>query len=459
MDIVRELRSRLAADAVIAGAEIEERHLRDFLVAAPPGVRPVAVVYPRSTADVAATLAICNAHRVPVVPQGGLTGLAGGATPMAGWVVLSLQRMRAIEEIDRQAATMTVEAGVPLQLVQEAADAADLLFPMDIGARGSCLIGGNVSTNAGGNRVLRYGMTRELVLGLEAVLADGTIVTSLNKMLKNNAGYDIKQLFIGSEGTLGVVTRLVLRLFPKPRSLATALCGLPDYDRALMMLQRARAHLSGALTAFEVMWPRYYFHATEGLSRRAPLPQGHGVYLLIEAMGGDRVEDEPRFARLIEGALEDGIVSDAIIAQSLKDARDLWSVRDAAGEIGRSFGPGATFDVSIPTGELGKFAEVLTERLTARWADADAVFFGHVADANVHISVRTGAKPLPLHDIEEIVYGTVRDWGGSVSAEHGIGLLKKPYLGYSRSPAEIEVMKRLKAALDPRGILNPGKVF
>jgi FAD/FMN-containing dehydrogenase len=425
---------------------------------AEPGVRPAALALPRSTADVSAILKICFAGRIPVVPQGGLTGLAGGGVPIRNCVLVSLERMRAIVEIDPLAATMTVEAGAPLQAVQEAAAAAGWFFPLDIGGRGSCQIGGNISTNAGGNRVLRFGMMRDLILGIEAVLADGTIVTSLNKMLKNNAAYDVKQLFVGSEGTLGVVTRAVLRLFPNPASLCTALCAVADFDQVYDLLRRARSDLGGTLCAFEVMWPAFYRRAIVG-RRNVPLGPDFGAYVLIESMGSDPIRDSDRFNEFVERAGAHGVLADAVIARSVGEGFALWSIRDASGDIIKELAPLANFDVSVETGRIGAFAEECGDRLQARLAGAAAICFGHLADGNLHLFVTATARPFPEREIETIVYGCVRDWGGSISAEHGIGLVKKPYLGYSRSPAEIAVMKSLKTALDPRGILNPGKVF
>ncbi|HEX4261362.1 MAG TPA: FAD-binding oxidoreductase [Acetobacteraceae bacterium] len=456
--LVETLQAALGAGAVLAGEAIEPRYLHDWGIPDACAM-PLAVTCPRNAAEVAAVLLACSEARVPVVPQGGMTGLAGGATPSAGCVALSLERMRAIEEIDVASATMTVQAGATLQSVQEAAEAADLFFALDIGGRGSCLIGGNVSTNAGGNRVLRYGMARALVLGIEVVLADGTIVTSLNKMLKNNAGYDLKQMFIGAEGTLGVITRLVLRLHPRPRSVCTALCALAGYEQVLQLLACTQAHLGGELAAFEVMWPDFYRLGTDALGRRAPLAHGCAYYVLLEQMGTDQARDEPHFSALIEGAVDDGIVENAVVAQSVAQSREIWAIRDSTGEFPRTFWPLLNFDVSIPIGEIGGFVEACSAQLAARWPEIRTVFFGHIADSNVHIVLNMGDAVLPAHEVEPLVYDCVRDWRGSISAEHGIGVLKREYLGHSRSEAEIAVMRRIKAALDPLGILNPGKVI
>ncbi|PWC36495.1 FAD-binding oxidoreductase [Azospirillum sp. TSO35-2] len=458
--IVAALQAALGPNGVRIGGDIDARHRRDWMLALPEGGRILAAVYPRDTAQVSTVLRLCHQHCQPVVPQGGLTGLAGGATPVEGCVVLSLERLRAIEDVDTAGATITVQAGVTMQAVQEAADAAGLFYPLDLGGRGSCQVGGNISTNAGGNRVLRYGMARDLVLGLEVVLADGTVVSALNTMLKNNAGYDLKQLFIGSEGTLGVVTRAVLRLHPKPRGVCSALCALAGFDAAVDLLRLAREELGGTLSAFEMMWPDFYRLAGSALSRALPLPHGHEGYVLVESMGTDQQADQERFERFLERAFEAGVVEDAVIARSGDQARALWEVRDTSGAFLRTLWPHVGFDVSIPVARIGAFVETLRGRLAARWGDAvTPVFFGHIADSNVHVCIKVGDGPQPEEEVEDLVYGTVREFRGSVSAEHGIGLLKKPYLGHSVAPEAVALMRTLKAALDPRGILNPGKVF
>jgi FAD/FMN-containing dehydrogenase len=460
MSIIHTLKAAVGADIVLDASEADiARHLHDYKYAAPAAAAPVGVAYPETTDQVSQILRLCHAAGQPVVAQGGLTGLTGAAVPQGRELLLSLERMRAIEEIDPAASTMTVQAGALLESVQTAADAADLFFPLDIGARGSCTIGGNISTNAGGNRVLRYGMMRDLVLGVEGVLADGTVVSSLNKMLKNNTAYDVKQLFIGSEGTLGVITRAVLRLYPKPASVCTALCALQTYDQILALLTRARSGLGGTLSAFEAMWADYYGLGTQSLTRGAPLAQGYPLYVLLDALGSDQTADQARLEALIGQALEDGIVEDAAIAQSARDAKDFWTIRDVSGELHSLFWPNASFDVSVPTGRIGAFTAACDEVLGRKIAFSRSLYFGHVADANLHLEVKVDQGELPKHDIEEAIYGVVRDFGGSVSAEHGIGLSRKAYLGYSRSPAEVMVMRTLRQALDPQRILNPGKVF
>ncbi|MCS6780778.1 MAG: FAD-binding oxidoreductase [Geminicoccaceae bacterium] len=458
MEIVRALEAALGPGEVLVGAAIPERNRTDWSGLGP--VLPVALVRPRSTEAVAAALRVCHQLSVPVVPQGGLTGLCGGARPSPGAVVLSLERLSGVEEIDPAMATMTVRAGTPLELVQKAAEEAGFLVPLDLGARGSCAIGGNLSTNAGGNRVIRYGMAREMVLGLEVVLADGTVVSNLNKMIKNNAGFDLKQLFLGSEGTLGVITRAVLRLWPLPGFTTAAFCGLRDFASVVRLLEEARAGLGPLLSAFEVMWPRFYdlilAHAT---GVRPPLSGRHGYYVLLEAQGTEERFDAPRFEAFLERMLEAGVLADAAVAQSRADVKAFWAIRDAVAEWNRIIGPHFGYDLGLPIGATERFAREAEAALEARFPGTVAVFFGHLGDSNLHVVVHVpGVAEQPYEAVTEILYGLVRAHGGTISAEHGIGTLKKAWLGHARSPAEIALMARLKAALDPKGILNPGKV-
>ncbi|HUH40302.1 MAG TPA: FAD-binding oxidoreductase [Castellaniella sp.] len=456
--LAAQLRGALGDDCVRTGTEIGDKYLGDW--SDEKGGRPAILVLPRETADVSRALALCHAAHHPVVPQGGLTGLAGGAVPAHGSVVLSMERMSGILELDPDSATLTVLAGTPLQAIQDAAAAAGFLCGLDLGARGSCQIGGNISTNAGGNRVIRYGMTRDLVLGLEAVLADGTVLSMMNKMSKNNTGPDLKQLFIGSEGTLGVVTRAVLRLHPGISGANTALLALRDFDAALLLLRHARQSLSGLVSAFEVMWADYYQAATTAGGVRAPLAADYPLYVLLDMQSPHPEDDAARFESVLEHALAEGWALDAAIAQSHGDAEDFWALRDSIAEMLHSLTPTINFDVSVPIARIGVCVERMRAAMNTQFPDIRHMYFGHVGDGNVHIVV----GPLPQdegrteHTVEAAFYGIVRDLSGSVSAEHGIGLHKRPWLAYSRSPAEIALIRTLKQALDPNGIMNPGKI-
>lgn len=461
--LIAELTALVGEGIVVPpSAEALARHTHDYAVQGDPDVGVLALTYPRTTRQVSAILRYCNAHRISVQPQGGMTGLAGGAVPLGPCVVLSLERMRAIREIDRAAATITVEAGVVMEAVQKAADAAELFFPLDLGGRGSCQIGGNLSTNAGGNRVLRFGMARDLVLGVEAVLADGTVIDALRKIIKNNTGYDLRQLFIGSEGTLGIITAAVLRLFPKPVSVCTGLCAVADYAAVLELLRRARTGFAAALSAFEVMWPEFYRLGSAGLGRRPPLEAGANICVLIETLGTDPLADQERYETVIGQAVTDGIVLDAMIAKSARESADIWAVRDSPAEWRRAgHWPQLSFDVSVPTGEIGDLVAELRAALTGLSSElaTHALYFGHAADGNLHVSVRMAGHGVPEHAIEQAVYAPVARRRGSVSAEHGIGILKKDFLALSRSAEEIALMRTIKHALDPNGILNPGKIL
>lgn len=460
-DVIADLERCVGADVVVSpDASNLVRHTRDYAVQGDPTVGILALTYPKTAAQVAAIVGYCNAHRVAVQPQGGMTGLAGGAVPVGPCVIVSLERMRAVRELDPAAGTITVEAGVLMETVQKTADAADLFFPLDLGGRGSCQIGGNLSTNAGGNRVLRFGMARDLVLGLEVVLADGSVIDGLRKMIKNNAGYDLRQWFIGTEGTLGIITAAVLRLFPKARSVCTGLCAVDDYAAVLDVLARARSGFASQLTAFEVMWPEFYALSTVGLGRKPPLAQGCGAYVLIETMGTDPGPDQDRFEAVIGAAMEAGVVKDAVVAKSQREAAELWTLRDSPGEWQKAgHWPQLGFDVSVPTGEIGALVGEIGRALHESWPDMFALYFGHIADGNLHVSVRLDGHAGRAPHIEELVFGLVARRRGSISAEHGIGTLKRGALHLSRSPEEIALMRTIKRALDPNGILNPGKVL
>jgi FAD/FMN-containing dehydrogenase len=444
--IVDDLRAAFDATTVLTGADIGARYHTDMAgVAVAP---PLAVMRPRSTEDVSTFLKLCHDARVPVTTQGGMTGLVRATMPLSGEIVLSMERMNA--------------TGVPLQKLQERVGENGFMFPLDLGARGSCTIGGNISTNAGGNRVIRYGMTRDLVLGLEAVLADGTVLKGVRKYIKNNTGIDLKQLFVGTEGTLGVVTRAALRIFPAPAEQQVALCALESFDKVRALLDLARTRLAGDLTAFEVMWNEYYRLTTELVKGvAAPLPANHPFYVLLEASGSDAERLRSDLEGMLETALEKGIILDATIASSGAAAAAIWKIRDSSVELGRAIGPnGVGFDISLAIDKMEAFAEVVNRELKAKIdSDAYAIVFGHAGDGNLHVNAKYPPAVDKTEDVTKLVYGITADFAGSISAEHGIGLLKKPYLGYSRSPVEIELMRAIKRVLDPNRILNPGKVF
>jgi FAD/FMN-containing dehydrogenase len=452
-DVVKALREALGADAVLTGEDVHQRQAgiwrRDT-------VQAKAIVRPRTTAEVSAALRICHDLGQTVVAHGGLTGLVEGSLTVPDDVALSLERMNGIEAINATDRTMVVQSGAVLQTIQEQAEEAGLLFPLDLGGRGSCTIGGNISTNAGGNRVIRYGMTRDMVLGLEAVLADGTVVSSMNQMIKNNAGYDLKQLFIGSEGTLGVVTRAVLRLREIPKHQSTLFVAVDDFDRLPAFLKHMDSALGGTLSAFEVMWNEFYALVTTAPAQnQPPLSQTYPYYVLVEAMGADEALVE---AALTE-AYERSLICDAVLAQSEAQRRQLWAMRDDVAQCFRD-GPTIAFDVSLKISDMRGYVDEVRSRLAEAVGEHRCYVFGHLGDGNLHLVVGPGKINAEVrHRVESSVYEPLRAIGGSVSAEHGVGLEKKPYLTICRSPEEIALMRTLKRALDPKGILNPGKIF
>ncbi|HMB09099.1 FAD-binding oxidoreductase [Saliniramus sp.] len=459
-NLITALTKKLGADRLRLGEDIPESHAADAAGISP--CRPGLLVLPRTTQEVSQTLALCHAHGARIVVQGGMTGLAGGAHPQEGEIALSLERMRGIEEVDTLSGTLTALAGTTLQEIQEAAQAKGFFCGIDLGARGSCTIGGNIATNAGGNQVLRYGMARRNVLGLEAVLADGTVLTSLNKMLKNNAGYDWTQLFIGSEGTLGIVTRVVLGLHPAPRGVRSALLAFSRFEDVLTVLRRFDAALPGRMIVFEAMWREYLDTATGPGGLAPPFGTMPEIAILIEAAMGEesRGDGADPFTDTLAGFLEDGLIDDALIAQSEADRARFWSYREAVYEFRRIIDAGTNFDVSIPIARLDEAVARLRAGARGFGKETRLLVFGHVADSNIHISVSHPDHDAPMSKaIQTMVYDIVAALSGSVSAEHGIGMLKRDYLHKSRNDAEIALMRRIKQALDPRGILNPGRVL
>ena len=458
-DLIARLKEVLGPNGALEGDAIGEAYCEDF--GRFRNTAPRLVMRPATTEEVSRALALCNAAGQPIIAQGGMTGLVDAAVPNENEIAINLERMRNLIEMDEASSTMTVEAGMPLQTVQETADDHGFLFPLDIGARGSCTVGGNMSTNAGGNRVIRYGMMRDMVLGLEAVLADGTVVSSLNKMIKNNAGYDLKHLFIGSEGTLGIITKAVLRLRPKPRSQSVAFAALGGFDDAVALLRHCHERLGGTLSAFEAFWPSSYHLVRDRAPHvRLPLPDDHAFYVLIESMGADEASDAERFEATLGEAIEQGWIKDAVIAKSAAEVDGLWAVRDGIPDGLFSYRTMLNYDISVPLGDMGVLAERMQARIDATFPENRTVFFGHIGDGNLHVSLTIGDESMARHDeVDEVIYSLTEEYAGSISGEHGIGRLKRPHLSKSRTDAELALMRTLKNALDPKGILGQGRVL
>ena len=449
----------LTDPALFAGALVEPRKLYKG--------QALALVRPGSTKEVADIAAFCNDARIAMVPQGGNTGLVGGQTPdLSGdEIIVSTQRLRAIREVDTDSNVMICESGVTLAEAQAAALAADRLFPLSLASEGSCTIGGNISTNAGGLNVIAYGNTRDLVTGVEAVLADGRIVNALSKLRKDNTGYDVKSLFIGAEGTLGIVTAASLRLFPNPRAQATAFVGLKTPEDALTLLRLARERLGAAITSFELISRNAHDIGIRHGGARAPLNEPHDWYVLIEASSQTANGLDEAFAGALETALETGVIEDASIAASLEQRADFWQLRECLSDAQSKEGGSIKHDVSVAVGLVPTLIKEATPAVEAFEPGARVVAFGHLGDGNIHFNVSQpiGADKQVFLDrwdaMNEIVHGIVARLGGSYSAEHGVGQLKRGLLARWKDPASLAMMRQIKAALDPNGVMNPGKVL
>lgn len=455
--LVQQLHAIVGDAGLVTGDDISARNIH---VWRQEPVRAMVIVRPGSVEEISAVLKLCNTLGQSVVAHGGLTGLVQGCNGTEADVVLSLERLNRIEEIDPVGRTMTVQAGVPLQALQEAAEKHGLIFPVDLGARGTCQIGGNVSTNAGGNRVIRFGMTRENVLGLEAVMADGTVITSLNTMIKNNAGYDLKHLFIGSEGTLGIVTRVVIRLREMALGQQTAFAAFDNFGQVAEFLRFIDRAMGGGLSSFEVMWRDFYeLVTTPPCTNARPVPVEHTHFVICEALGTGHVDDAERFENTLAEALEQGLIVDAAVAKSEGERRAMWKIRDSVDQFFR-YGPAFLYDVSLAIRDMDNYVAEVKRRLSEAYPDHHCFTLGHIGDGNIHFAIAVGDGGAEHHHrVNLCVYEPLQAIGGSVSAEHGIGTEKVRYLPLSRSPAEIALMRHLKHALDPKGILNPGKVF
>lgn len=426
---------------------------------------------PASTTQVAAFVKLCAAHDIPVVPQGGNSGMAGGATPDESGtaVLLSMRRMNAIRSLDAASGQAVCEAGVILQTLHEAAGAADLRFPLTLGGKGSATIGGLISTNAGGTQVLRHGTMRAQVLGVEAVLADGSVFNALTALKKDNRGFDLKQLLIGSEGTLGIVTTATLRLLPAPRARAVAWAGLGALPDARTLLRRVNRALGDTLEGFEIVPDHCLDSVLAHLpDARAPLAERHAWNALIEcvAVDGEDAALRTRLEDALAAAAEDGLLADAVIASNERQAEDFWQLRDSISAAERALGPAMQHDISVPVEKMPEFILEASPLIEAEFEGARAVAFGHLGDGNVHFHVIApkGAEPGKWEEAEgkqisARVYDLVTQWGGSISAEHGIGQMKVGDLDRLGDPVALAVMAAVKDALDPKGLLNPGKLL
>jgi FAD/FMN-containing dehydrogenase len=433
--------------------------------------RAVGLASPSSTTEVADLVKLCAAHRVPIVPQGGNSGMAGGATPDASGdaIILSLRRMNAIRSLDAEAGQAVCEAGVILQTLHEAAENAHMRFPLTLGGKGSATIGGLISTNAGGTQALRHGTMRAQVLGIEAALADGSVFTALTPLKKDNRGFDLKQLLIGSEGTLGIVTAATLRLLPAPRARATAWVGLSSLPDARSLLRRMERKLGGTLEGFEIVPAHCLQSVLSHLpDARPPLAQEFAWNALIECVDTDG--DDTTLREVLEEALaeaaEDELIGDAVIAVNERQAEDFWTLRDSISAAERALGPAMQHDISVPVETMPEFILAASPEIENDFPGTRAVAFGHLGDGNVHFHVLApkGATPGEWEEsegkaISSRVYDLVTEWGGSISAEHGIGQMKVAELGRLGDPVALDIMRRVKAALDPHGLLNPGKLI
>jgi D-lactate dehydrogenase (cytochrome) len=424
------------------------------------------VLRPASVAQVAEILKLAGETETPIVPQGGNTGLVGGQTPLNNEIVLSLTRLDRIREVDPTSNTITCEAGVTLQRTREAAAAVDRLYPQLLPSEGTCTIGGNLSTNAGGTAALAYGIARSHVLGIEVVLADGRILHDLNKLKKDNTGYDLKNLFIGAEGTLGVITAAVLRLVPRPRSVETAFVGVPSPEAALALLTITAENAGGGVTSYELM-PRegmeIVLHHADGC--RDPLAAPHPWYVLIELSSQSKSGLREVIEDVLAQGSERGLVVDATIAESLERVKAFWRIREMFGEAQRHAGGSIKHDVSVPVATVPAFLKDAHAAVIALIPDARPLPFGHLGDGNIHYNVSQpiGADKADFlkrwDEMNAAVFAVVKKYGGSISAEHGIGVLKRDLLPSVKDPVALDLMRNLKRMLDPKGILNPGKVL
>jgi FAD/FMN-containing dehydrogenase len=420
--------------------------------------KPSVVCFPRSTEEVSKLLKLASSLEIPVVPSGGRTGLAGGAVAANGEIVLSLTRMRRIDAVDELGATVRVQAGAITEVVHQHCEEHGLTWPVDFASKGSSQIGGNIATNAGGVKVIKYGLTRQWVLGLEVVLADGTILELNGALEKNNTGIDLRQLFIGSEGTLGIITEATLKLAPVPKKLDVFLFAVEDLAAVLRLFRKVRSNKI-PLSAYEFFTDKCLARLLKHRTARAPFERSYSHYVLVEVDGGEDLDG------FLASLFEEGLVADGVMAQHGGEAKQLWTLREGISESLSATGLPHKNDIALPIAELESFVAAFEAGMAERYPGWEICLFGHIGDGNLHVNIM---KPDSMnksdflaktHEADALLFDLVKAHHGSISAEHGVGLLKRDFLSYSRTPAEIALMRATKAAFDPKGILNPGKVF
>lgn len=456
-ELIEDLKSILKENQILINDKVSTRFSHIWKTDEP--LQALAVVLTKTTKEVSQVVRLCNKYDQQIIIHGGLTNLVGGTETKKNQLVISLEKMNLIEEIDSQSKTLTAQSGAIVENLINAAAEKELMLPLNFGAKGSAQIGGAVSSNAGGLRVFRYGMTRQMVLGLEAVLPDGTIISSLKKIIKDNSGYDLKQLFIGSEGTLGIITKVVLRLQEAPKSRSSAFVAVNSYQNVVKLLKYLESQLSGSLSGFELIWNRTYKAMTESKELVKPLPDNSEYYVFIESLGSQPKEDYELLELHIEKSLDKNIIEDAVMAKTEKELQQIWKIREDVAILASKAKFDQHFDISIPISQIGKIINSIISELESI-SEVKTIFpFGHIADGNIHFIIgRDIDDPVIIDKINSIVYSPLKKHKGSLSAEHGIGLHKKEYLQTSRSKEEIKLMEQIKIMFDPKNILNPGRI-
>jgi len=458
-NIINLFEEILDTSYILSGDELKSRFYHIWKTDI--SLESLCLLLPKSSEEISAIVKICNDNNQEIIVHGGLTNLVGSTISNRSQVVISLERMNKIIEIDEQGKTITCESGAIIEDIINAVKDKDLLLPLNFGARGSAQIGGAVSTNAGGLRVFKYGMTRNLVMGIEAILPDGTIISSLKKLMKDNSGYDLKQLFIGSEGTLGIVTKVVLRLYRLPKTRYTSLAITNNYQNVLDLLKIMEDKISSSLTGFELLWNETYKKMVDDKTLyNMYLPDNFKYYVFIEYMGGDFENDYNDFESVVLDCVDKGLIDDAVIGKDDKEQVNIWGIREDVAVLADEREFDQQFDISIPVALIGEVIDKISKELKDCEGVKTIYPFGHVADGNIHFIIGKDSDNDDLKSkINDIIYNNTKLVDGSISAEHGIGLDKKKYLIKSRSEDEIELMRLIKKSIDPKNILNPGRVI